>query len=469
MARFCMITTFYPPYSFGGDAIYVQALSHGLAERGHQVDVVHCRDSYDSLAPRQGPARPAAPAPRGVTVHTLKSPLGILSPLATHQTGRPWLKAAALHRLLAAQTYDVIHFHNVSLIGGPAVLGFGSALKLYTLHEHWLLCPTHTLFRDNREPCTEKKCISCSLRYARPPQLWRYGSLLRRSVEHVDLFLAPTDFTRRLHLAAGLPMRIAVLESFHQPLAASTLPASTSTQSPGRPAVASTLPTAPPQGASAQPARVPAAAAPPPRPFFLYAGRLERIKGVATLIATFRDRREADLLIAGAGSEAAALRRLAAGCDHIRFLGAVPRERLAGLFAAAVAVVVPSVGYEVFPLVILEAFAAATPVIARDLGPLGEILRASGGGLLFANHDELDTCLGRMLAEPALRQQLGAAGQQAWQARWTLPVHLERYLALVEQLRAAGPRAPRLAADHADHADHAKDRSAMESRGAGGA
>jgi len=33
--RFCMITTFYPPYHFGGDAIL-----------GHEVEVVHCEDSY---------------------------------------------------------------------------------------------------------------------------------------------------------------------------------------------------------------------------------------------------------------------------------------------------------------------------------------------------------------------------------------------------------------------------------------
>ena len=44
--RFCMITTFYPPYNCGGDGIFVHQLSNELARRGHQVDVIHCIDAY---------------------------------------------------------------------------------------------------------------------------------------------------------------------------------------------------------------------------------------------------------------------------------------------------------------------------------------------------------------------------------------------------------------------------------------
>ena len=44
--RFCMVTTFYPPYHFGGDGTYVRALSEALVKRGHEVTVVHCEDAY---------------------------------------------------------------------------------------------------------------------------------------------------------------------------------------------------------------------------------------------------------------------------------------------------------------------------------------------------------------------------------------------------------------------------------------
>src|SRR6266496_4685905 len=85
--RFCMITTFYPPYAFGGDGVYVQQLSNELAKRGHQVEVVHCRDAYNLLAGRIPPITYHDHS--NVTVHSLKSPLGFWSPLATHQSGRP--------------------------------------------------------------------------------------------------------------------------------------------------------------------------------------------------------------------------------------------------------------------------------------------------------------------------------------------------------------------------------------------
>jgi len=38
--RFCMITTFYPPYNFGGDGAFVHYLSNELSKRGHHVDFI---------------------------------------------------------------------------------------------------------------------------------------------------------------------------------------------------------------------------------------------------------------------------------------------------------------------------------------------------------------------------------------------------------------------------------------------
>ena len=46
---FCLVTTFYPPYHFGGDGICVYRLAQALARRGHRVDVLHSRDSLEEL------------------------------------------------------------------------------------------------------------------------------------------------------------------------------------------------------------------------------------------------------------------------------------------------------------------------------------------------------------------------------------------------------------------------------------
>jgi glycosyltransferase involved in cell wall biosynthesis len=209
--RFCMITTFYPPYTFGGDGIFVQRLSNELARRGHQVDVIHCVDSYLALAGRE--PKPAGDDHPNVRVHRLRSRFGLLSPLATQQTGLPLLKTAALQQILA-QGFDVIHYHNPSLIGGPKILEYGQAIKLYTMHEYWLVCPTHTLFRFNRAPCTQQRCLLCSLIYKRPPQWWRYSGLLRSAVKHVDAFLAFSRFGRDRHKELGLDVPIVHLPGF---------------------------------------------------------------------------------------------------------------------------------------------------------------------------------------------------------------------------------------------------------------
>ncbi len=71
--RFCFITTFYPPYNFGGDGIGIQRLARGLARFGHHVTVVHDVDAYNTL--RQGAEPAPAPEVPGVEVVSLRSGL----------------------------------------------------------------------------------------------------------------------------------------------------------------------------------------------------------------------------------------------------------------------------------------------------------------------------------------------------------------------------------------------------------
>ena len=54
---FCMVTTFYPPYHFGGEAMYLYHLTNELARRGHEVTVVHCVDSFDGAHVRAAARR----------------------------------------------------------------------------------------------------------------------------------------------------------------------------------------------------------------------------------------------------------------------------------------------------------------------------------------------------------------------------------------------------------------------------
>jgi glycosyltransferase involved in cell wall biosynthesis len=416
--RFCMINTFYPPYSFGGDGIFVQRLSNELALRGHSVDVIHCMDSY-----RLGASLPSEGCYRdhpNVTVHGLKSPLGFLSPLATHQTGYPLLKSRRIQAILK-KGFDVIHYHNISLVGGPKILEYGHALKLYTLHEYWLVCPTHALFRFNRSPCERPSyCSLCSIIYKLPPQWWRYFGLMEKAINKVDAFIAPSLTSQRKHQRLGLKARIEHLPNF-----VSLMEADGPT-----PGALDTWATE--------------------QRYFLFVGRMEKLKGLHTIIPVFQRYQKAQLWIAGTGSEELSLRKLTGGNANIRFLGHQDAQHLQVLYREAVALIYPSINFQTglpqtnsgrgAPLVIMEAFSQKTPVIASCLGSIPALLEQTGGGLVYSTEQELLAAMDRLLTDPSHRRELGLRGYHAYQGNWTAEAHLERYFALIEEIAAKRSR-----------------------------
>ncbi|HKS05488.1 MAG TPA: glycosyltransferase family 4 protein [Gemmatimonadaceae bacterium] len=401
LLRFCLVSTFYPPHNFGGDGIAVRRLAMALAERGHHVEVVHCVDSFNVLRGDVAADDEYTDHP-SIVHHPLHSKFGALSPLITQQTAHPGLKSKQLRRVLTDGRFDVVHFHNASLIG-PTALGYTDAITLYTMHEHWLVCPMHVLWRYNRDPCDGKECIRCQLHGRRPPQLWRYTGTLDRALKHVDAFIAPSTFTRDKHREFGLNVDAPIV---HIP---NFIPAPLWTPSGERPPHAS--------------------------PYFLFVGRLERIKGAHTLIDAFGTYSSADLIVAGAGHDEVALRERASGSPHIKFLGQVPYEQIEQLMRHALAVIVPSVGFEVFPTTVLEANAHGTPVIGHRLGPLPEMLDGKGG-LTYSTQAELIAAMESIRTDPNRRKTLGARGRDVYQAEWTAEKHMERYFALIDDLRA---------------------------------
>jgi glycosyltransferase involved in cell wall biosynthesis len=399
--RFCFVTTFYPPYHFGGDGICVYRLAEALARRGHRVDVVHSRDAYHL-------AHPASPEidfehHPNVSVHGLHSARPGLTSLVSHQTGRPAGYGPRLRELLEDGEHDVIHYHNISLMGGPGVLGLGDALKLYTAHEYWLVCPTHVLFRYGREACTERTCLRCTLHSRRPPQLWRYTGHIQRCVESVDRFLMPSEFARDQHRAAGIDRPMTVLPHFVPDVG---------------------VPAPDVGGRTAE------------APYFLYVGRLEKLKGVQDLLPLFRRQPDARLRIVGSGDYRATLERKAAGMENVEFLGQVHPDELARIYRDALAVLVPSLCYEVFNLIPVEAFSHGTPAIVRDLGATPELVTRSRAGFAFRTMDACGDAMNRLASDPALRQTLGERGRDAYEQYWTEETHLQAYLEIVDGMLA---------------------------------
>ena len=171
------------------------------------------------------------------------------------------------------------------------------------------------------------------------------------------------------------------------------------------------------------------------RPYFLYVGRLERIKGAHTVVEAVTRYDRADLLVAGAGHDADMVRAIARDSPHVRFLGQMPYAALEGLMRHAIAVVVPSVGFEVFPTTVLEANAQGTPVIGHRIGPIPEMLDGRGG-VTYGDEAELVQALESLRSDPARRDALGARGRDEYLSQWTPERHLDRYFALINNLES---------------------------------
>ncbi|MDX1394442.1 MAG: glycosyltransferase family 4 protein [Gemmatimonadota bacterium] len=399
--RVAMLSTFYPPRNFGGDGIAIQRLSRALVRRGHEVTVLHDADAYRVLS------RGAEPAdirePDGLRVVALESRMPRLATLLTQQVGRPVVKGRRIESILDEGGFDIVHYNNISLIGGPGVLELGDGVKVYEAHEHWLVCPSHVLWRHDREVCTGRECVRCVLRFRRPPQVWRYTGALERRLSEIDLFIAKSEFSRQKHAEFGFTRDMEVLPYF-LPDDDSSVVGSRDTSD---------------------------ADAPHDRPYFLFVGRLERIKGLDDVIPAFGSYEDADLLIAGDGGHRAALERLAGGNPRVRFLGRLAPRELDRYYRGAQALIVPSICFETFGIILIEAFRQGTPVIARRIGPFPEIVESSGGGELFSDTAGLIAAMERMRASPEHRQVYATAARRGFEERWSESAVVPAYLDLV--------------------------------------
>ena len=197
-----------------------------------------------------------------------------------------------------------------------------------------------------------------------------------------------------------------------------------------------------------------------PRDGVLFVGRLTPHKGVDRLIAALPP--GGRLRIAGSSGHDPApperdypllLRRLAEGRD-VEFLGPVPDAVLPDLYRRAVVLALPSVHRtcygrdvrisELLGLVVLEAMASGTPVVASRLGGLAEVVRHGVTGFLVepGNEVELRDRLTELLHDRALAARLGRQARELVLERFTWRACAERCLAAYAELLGAGTRGP---------------------------
>src|SRR5579884_3462553 len=181
-------------------------------------------------------------------------------------------------------------------------------------------------------------------------------------------------------------------------------------------------------------------------PTVLFVGQLAARKGPGVAVeAIARLGPPWQLLLAGTGELEASLRAQVAragatGC--VRFLGAVPHDRLPGLMAACDVLAVPS-RREGLPNALVEGLAAAMPVVAAAVGGSTELVHPGRTGWLVAPDapHALAAALADLRAHPASARACGAAGRALVRTRFDVAANAARLEAIVARLgrrRASG-------------------------------
>lgn len=302
--------------------------------------------------------------------------------------------ARQVRDLIARESPDAVHIHNTLLLLSPAVVRAAKQSGVpvvQSLHNFRLFCPNGILLRQGNvcEDCPYHG-LSCALRH----RCYR-GSLLQTAV-----VAAAYALHRRLGTWRGVSM-VALTEFDRRKLLEFNRL---------RPLFDEDRLVVKPN-----PVRV------EPRPVLpwqerknqmLFAGRLEELKGLPTVLEAWRLLGEdaPDLLVAGEGPLGDWARQNAG--PKVRFLGQLAPAELHRHMAESRAVVAASLCYESFALVPAEAHMVGTPVLASGLGNVGASVRPGIDGLCFAPGDAA-ALAGAVKALSAMQFDCGAMAAAA--------------------------------------------------------
>lgn len=293
---------------------------------------------------------------------------------------------------------DVAHFHNTYPLISPSAYYACRHYKVpvvQTLHHFRLVCLGALLFRDG------KICEDCAGLKFRPgiihgcyrnSRLFSMGLALMLKVHFllntwqkaVETYIALSDFGAAKFIELGFPpVAFSIKPNFISPIAKTEI-------SDGG--------------------------------YGLFVGRLGHEKGIACLLETLRKCPEIPFIIAGDGPLEAQTQDMIRQykLKNVQYLGLLDYKNCMNYIQKAGFVVFPSVWYEGMPMVILEAMAAAKPVIAANIGVLPEMVKDGHTGILFKSGSvsELTAKFKWLQAHPAVSVQMGQAARRLFEKKY---------------------------------------------------
>jgi glycosyltransferase involved in cell wall biosynthesis len=169
----------------------------------------------------------------------------------------------------------------------------------------------------------------------------------------------------------------------------------------------------------------------------LFVGQLGTHKGLAFLLHTLANMTEdIRIYVAGAGPMKSEVEMAATQDRRIVFLGYTPPEELANVLSVVDALVVPSLCYENSPTVIYESLMAGIPVLASNIGGVGELIQEGKTGMLFTPGDAED--LRRVIREIDARKEEFSRMREEIRASmkaYTLEVYVQQLTHILETVQ----------------------------------
>jgi glycosyltransferase involved in cell wall biosynthesis len=323
---------------------------------------------------------------------------------------------STFHRLLALLSQerpDIAHFHNTFPLISPAAYYAchkAGVPVVQTLHNYRLICP-NALFLRNGKTC--ELCLGRT-----PPWPGVIHACYRRSriatavvagmltfhrfmqtwSRKVDAFVALTNFSRETFLRAGFSeAQVHVKPNFFHP-----------DVGPGDGAEGSVL----------------------------FVGRLSEDKGLDTLLETWRRYQiPRPLKIVGDGPLAHRIASSVGEPHNIHWLGRRSRGEVVDLMKGSALLVVPSLAYEGFPLILAEAFCAGLPIVASGHGALAEIVRDGYAGLHFRTGDPADLAakVNGLLNRPENIRRMRRASRSEYELKYTADLNYHQLIGIYER------------------------------------
>lgn len=316
--------------------------------------------------------------------------------------------ADSLTELLKVVSPDVAHLH---IYYGQLTAAILSPLKkagipiVQTLHEFKTVCPTYSLFAHGEicEACdgrhfwraAARRCNRGSFARSALSATEAYVSKWLGAIDKIDHFIAVSDFLRDKVISLGLPAdKVTTVHNFMD--CSGIEP----TDAPGK--------------------------------YFLYFGRLERIKGIYVLLEAVAAMKDTPLLIVGEGQEKNALQNLITqrGLHHVKLLGFKQGQELQDLIRGSLCTISPSQCYETFGLTLIESFAQGRPVVASRIGGMAEVVTDGEDGFLVepGNAEMLGERLAWMVNNPLKAIEMGRSGRAKVEDQFSPQRHYENLI-----------------------------------------